>query len=87
MSRLIPLIVADDPRIRNRSLDAVCQELSLRDLLMECDALDSFRRSNDNLYQRVRALFFFMPSIDFTFPSAQPTQPLLRFPMPAIPTC
>ena len=58
MSRLVAVITADDPQIRDRSLDAVCQELSLPDLLEECLALDRFRRASDNLYQRVRALFF-----------------------------
>ena len=28
------------------------------ELLAECQALDRFRRSSDNLYERVRALFF-----------------------------
>ena len=58
MSRLVRIITADDPQIRDRSLDAVCQELPLAGLLDECRALDRFRRSCDNLYQRVRALFF-----------------------------
>ena len=58
MSRLIPVIVADDPQLRDLSLDAVCRGLSLADLLEECRALDRFRRSSDNLYHRVRALFF-----------------------------
>jgi hypothetical protein len=58
VSRLIAIITADDPQIRDRPLDAVCQELPLPDLLAECRALDAFRRQSDNLYQRVRALFF-----------------------------
>ena len=58
MSRLLAIIAADDPQLRDRSLDAVCQQLSLPELLYECRALDRFRRSSDNLYQRVRALFF-----------------------------
>ena len=58
MSRLIAIITADDPLVRDRSLDAVCQELSQADLLAECQALDSFRRRSSNLYERVRALFF-----------------------------
>ena len=43
---------------RDRSLDALCRDLPLSGLLEECGALDAFRRSSDNLYQRVRALFF-----------------------------
>src|SRR6202012_3956042 len=47
-----------DPEVRNRSLESVCQTAPLAELMAECDALDRFRRSSDNLYQRVRALFF-----------------------------
>jgi hypothetical protein len=34
------------------------RSLSLPDLLAECQALDGFRRTSGNLYERVRALFF-----------------------------
>jgi hypothetical protein len=43
---------------RDVSLDALCQGVPLDALLAECRALDNFRRSCDNLYERVRALFF-----------------------------
>lgn len=55
---LIDLITSPDERVRNQSLDAACAALSLDGLLAEADALDQFRRKNDNLYQRVRALLF-----------------------------
>src|SRR5581483_5506045 len=58
MSRLVGIITSTDPEERNRSLDAVCARLPLDELLSECAALDRFRRSSDNLYERVRALFF-----------------------------
>jgi len=58
MDRLIDVITALDPELRNRSLDAVCKGLRLDELLAECDSLERFRRSRDNLYERVRALFF-----------------------------
>ena len=58
MSRLLAIITADDPQVRDRSLDAVCRDLPLAELLAECRALDQFRRSSGNLYHRVRALFF-----------------------------
>ncbi len=44
--------------MRDRPLDSVCAGLPLTALLAECQALEGFRRSSDNLYQRVRALFF-----------------------------
>jgi len=52
------VITARDPETRNRSLDALSRAATLEDLLGECEALDRFRRSSDNLYERVRALFF-----------------------------
>ncbi len=57
-SSLIGIITASDPGIRDQSLDAFCRSSSLNQLLEECGRLDSFRKRSDNLYQRVRALFF-----------------------------
>jgi hypothetical protein len=58
MSHLIDIITASDPAIRNQSLDAFCRPATLADLQAECAALEAFRRKCDNLYERVRALFF-----------------------------
>ncbi len=58
MSALTDIILATEPELRDRSLDAFCREASLTALVAECEALDGLRRSSDNLYQRVRALFF-----------------------------
>ncbi len=58
MSQLTQIITATDPEIRNRSLDAFGRSASLEELLAECVALDQLRRQSDNLYERVRALFF-----------------------------
>jgi galactokinase/mevalonate kinase-like predicted kinase len=58
MSELIRVITSADPAVRDRSLDAVCRGASLAGLLEEAAALDRFRRESDNLYERVRALFF-----------------------------
>jgi len=57
VSRLVPVITTEG-EARNQSLDAICRGMTLAELLAECDALDRFRRANDNLYERVRALFF-----------------------------
>ena len=57
-SRLTEIITAADPAVRNLSLDAVCAGSSLEQLLAECAALEAFRRQCDNLYERVRVLFF-----------------------------
>jgi hypothetical protein len=58
VSLLAEVITARDAETRNRSLDALCRTATLEELLLECEALDRFRRSRDNLYERVRALFF-----------------------------
>ena len=58
MSQLTGIITAADPALRNRSLDAFCRAATLADLQSESAALDQFRRASDNLYERVRALFF-----------------------------
>ena len=72
MSRLVEVITADDPRVRDRPLDAVCQGLSLAELLAECAALDRFRRASPNLYERVRALFFLYAIHRFHIPLHDP---------------
>jgi hypothetical protein len=58
MGRLRHIITAADPETRNRSLDAFCRAASLPELVAECADLEAFRRTSDNLYERVRALFF-----------------------------
>ena len=68
MSRLTEVIAAADPEIRNRSLDSICRGASLAELLTECEALDGFRRASDNLYERVRALFFLYAIHRFQIP-------------------
>ncbi len=58
MSLLTDVITSRDTQTRNRSLDAFCWAATLDELLQECESLDRFRRTSDNLYERVRALFF-----------------------------
>ena len=55
---LLNLITSQDAAIRDQSLAEVCSHFDARTLLDECDQLDHFRRTSDNLYDRVRALFF-----------------------------
>ena len=57
-SYLTEIITSADPALRDRSLDAFCREATLGELLAECAELDALRRRGDNLYERVRALFF-----------------------------
>jgi hypothetical protein len=53
---------------RDRSLDAFARTASTEQLLAECEALDQFRRQSDNLYERVRALFFLYAIFRFHLP-------------------
>ena len=55
---LTDIITSDEPALRDRPLAEACAGLSRDQLLAEAAALDAFRRSSGNLYQRVRALFF-----------------------------
>src|SRR5262249_42435300 len=58
MADLISVITAMDSPLRDQSLESVCSSLSVEELWQQCDALENFRRRSENLYHRVRALFF-----------------------------
>jgi hypothetical protein len=58
MNPLVAAITSLQPEVRDQSLDGLCAGASLDELLGHCAELDRFRRSSDNLYHRVRALFF-----------------------------
>lgn len=75
MSQLIQIITAQDPQVRNRSLDAFCRRASFDELRAECAALDAFRRRSENLYERVRALFFLYAIYRFHLPQRPELQP------------
>ncbi len=55
---LIELITSPHPEVRNLPLESVTAGASTTRLLELTVELDAFRRQSDNLYQRVRALFF-----------------------------
>jgi len=69
MQRLTSIITATDAATRDQSLDAVCAPLSPDELLAECAGLDAFRRRSENLYERVRALFFLYAIHRFHLPA------------------
>ncbi len=56
--RLVRIITSADPAVRDQSLEAFGREATLATLLAEGADLETFRRTSDNLYERVRALFF-----------------------------
>jgi hypothetical protein len=66
---LIEIILSEDPKLRDSSLDGFCRDASVETLLAECEALDQFRRASENLYERVRALFFLYAIHRFHLPT------------------
>jgi hypothetical protein len=58
MSPLIAAITSQNAEIRDQSLEILCAGATLDELLAHCAELERFRRSTENLYDRVRALFF-----------------------------
>ena len=74
MADLVRLITATEPAVRNQSLEAACAGRSLSDLLEQCAALDAFRRRSENLYERVRALFFLYAIHRFHLPARMATR-------------
>src|SRR5260221_14159495 len=66
---LIDIITSPDAATRNRSLDGLCASASFDALLGECEALEAFRQRSENLYERVRALFFLYAIHRFHLPA------------------
>ena len=66
--RLLSIITANDAGERDQALDSFCQQATLTELLAECATLDDFRRHSENLYERVRALFFLYAIYRFHLP-------------------
>jgi hypothetical protein len=71
-NELIRTITSSEPQVRDRALDAFCRQASLEQLLQSCHQLDRLRRTSDNLYQRVRALFFLSAIYRYHLPEKLP---------------
>jgi len=71
VSAFTDVITSSDPETRNRSLESLCRSLTIEELLAGCEALDRFRRTSDNLYERVRALFFLYAMHRFQLPARE----------------
>ncbi|NNC88151.1 MAG: UTP--glucose-1-phosphate uridylyltransferase, partial [Akkermansiaceae bacterium] len=82
-SRLVEIITTTEASRRDEDLAAACAELSGEALLGECAALDAFRREADNLYERVRALFFLYAIHRFHLPPKLPAGRIGRIPFAA----
>lgn len=72
MRSLIDLIVSSEPAVRDLSIESQLSALTLPELLSQAQLLDDFRRDRENLYERVRALFFLYAIHRFHLPSLVP---------------
>ncbi len=72
---LLEIITSADPKIRDQSLDAFCAQATADKLLAACAELANFRRRSENLYERVRALFFLYAIHRFHLPGKLPARP------------
>lgn len=70
MSVLIEIITSSNPDIRNISLESALSGKTTDELLMECTELEIFRNKSNNLYQKVRALFFLYAIHRFYIPES-----------------
>lgn len=68
MNPLIEIIISEDPAVRDQSLFSYCEKCDREELLQHCEALEAFWKSTDNLYHRVRALFFLYAIHRFVLP-------------------
>ena len=57
-NRLVSIIESEVDAVRNQSLDEICAGSNFEELMADTDALDQYWRQTENLYHRVRALFF-----------------------------
>ena len=67
--KLVQIITAEEPELRDRSLESVCAPANLTELIAECAELETFRHQSQNLYERVRALFFLYAIHRFHLPT------------------
>ncbi len=71
---LTDIITSNDSEVRDTSLDAACRDQSVDQLMASCRELDRFWRESDNLYERVRALFFLYAIHRFHLPASDGLQ-------------
>src|SRR4051794_25593176 len=70
--RILDLITSADDAVRNTSVARHCAGRTSDWLLGQCQELDAFRRTSENLYQRVRALFFLSAIHRYELPRVLP---------------
>jgi hypothetical protein len=73
LSELWRIITAQKPEIRDQSVDAFCRRATTEQLLAEAGELEQRRHSCQNLYERIRALFFLYSIHRFHLPTRPET--------------
>lgn len=68
MSRFLESIRSEDATVRNTPIEDLVAGLGAHELWQHCLELDAFRRESNNLYHRVRALFFLNAICRFFLP-------------------
>ncbi len=71
---LVQIITSKDPAVRDTPLQAALSGCSASALVDACEALEAFRVSCENLYERARALFFLAAIHRFHLPAALASQ-------------
>jgi hypothetical protein len=69
---LVQIITSPDAAVRNRSLEGFCRAADALALLGAAEELDRFRRTWENLYERVRAIFFLSAIYRYYLPQKLP---------------
>ncbi|HEX2974957.1 MAG TPA: hypothetical protein VHO68_03390, partial [Bacteroidales bacterium] len=83
MGKLVNIISSSDPAVKNMSLDEFCRKASMTELMREAEELETYRKEESNLYNRVRALFFLYAIHRFYVVSRPETGKLGRIPYEA----
>ncbi len=73
MAYLVEIITAQQADKRDQSIESFCENSSTQTLIEECEALEQFRISSSNLYEKVRALFFLYAIHRFYIPFRKET--------------
>lgn len=68
---LVETITSTNPELRNRPLMSLLARMSVPEMLRACDELEQFRRSSENLYDRVRASLFLASAYRFGLQEAE----------------
>jgi len=78
--RLRTIITSNEEDVRNQALETFGTSASAAEILAECNDLELFRHGFDNLYQRVRALFFLYALHRFYLPAKLDTTRVGKIP-------